>query len=54
LFQCGDGQICNLDDYNYAWYDTIKQEFKTGSHPSDSAMPFKYTQAECVSAESRR
>jgi hypothetical protein len=54
LFECDTGMICNLDDYNYAWFDTQQQRYKTGTDPALSAMPFKYTQAECVTAVSRR
>lgn len=53
LYSCPNNMICNIDDYNYAWYDTQKQKYKTGV-PEQSALPNKYTTAQCITAESRR
>ena len=52
LFSCPDNKICNIDDYNFAWYDTIKQDNKNGTAEM-SVVPYKYTTAECVEPESR-
>lgn len=30
LYSCPGDMICNIDDYNYAWYDTQKQKNKAG------------------------
>lgn len=30
LYACPGNMVCNIDDYNYAWYDTQKQKYKTG------------------------
>lgn len=31
LFQCPSGSICNIDDGNYAWYNTELQRVKDGT-----------------------
>jgi hypothetical protein len=52
FYACQPGQICNIDDMNYAWYQTSLQQYWTGT-PQQSAIPYKYTSAQCVSGASR-
>ncbi|CDW72748.1 ef hand family protein [Stylonychia lemnae] len=47
FYSCQSNQRCNINDGNYAWYDTQKQDHSSGL-PSLSAMPNKYTTAYCV------
>lgn len=55
FFACqGKNDICNIDDNNYAWYDTQLQKNHISTSPTDSTVPKKYIQAECVPAVSRR
>ncbi len=53
LYSCQDNQKCNIEDNNYAWYETELQLYQSGSALL-SNLPNKYTTAYCVSIDSLR
>ena len=55
FFRCPDpGDVCNIADGNFAWFDTQLQRNRLGSDPSQSAVTGKYITADCIKSESMR
>eukprot|EP00347_Sterkiella_histriomuscorum_P002242 403368927 len=53
FYSCQSHQRCNINDGNYAWYDTQLQKYTSGSS-SLSSIPNKYTTAYCVNVDAYR